>query len=178
MTRLASRDLRGLLDVVGSIGYDHDADALSREVLQALLVLLDSSWVTQFVTDPRTKRRPVEVRVGADGVPWTGPWAVTDDDLQAAHAGYPLSGAPPGVRLMWDVSSRRRFLGSEFYECWCRPDEIVPQGFLSLPTRPGRLERVLMFDRDLSQRSFGERERVVLETVGPYLARPFEAADA
>ena len=178
MAPLGRRDLHGLLDVVGSIGYDPEADTFSLELLSALQTVVDAVW-TDYIVEPRPPAQGIliEQSVAMAEDPWEdGPWQDVFWDLIPA---YPITAAPRvGVRLLWDVTTRRTLRRNAFFREWVIPADRLLQAMVTLPDRPDGARRSIMFNTEAEGRPFGERQRAILETVRPYLCRPIEVADA
>ncbi len=178
MAAFGARDLRGLLDVVGAIGYDADGDALSHEVLSELLRLVDAAWVTYNVLPPNPFAGTfvIDRYVSASGAAWTDD---SPDVFWQLVGEYPLVAAPrKEVRILWDVTTRRGLSRTAYFNEWARYVDSVTQATIALPDRVEGGWRVVAFDTEVAGRAFGARERAILETVRPYLCRPIEAADA
>jgi len=175
--------MRALLEIVNTITYDHEADAFSAATLQHLCELLGADWLTYLVRDNGAAGYAVDVEAGTR--PFAGHCAELEAVFYALRHENPMCGlaAVPdsGVIMMADVATRRALTRTAWYNAWCREVHVEPQAkvLLSGAGAGTARQRMLMVDlADDAPRRFGERERLILELVRPWLARPAALGDA
>ena len=180
MNAVSLREARTLIDVAAAIEYDSGRGAFITDGLTPLLGLLRADWLTYCEGPIGSAHHQVRCEVE------TRPFAGHSQELEAifiAHFHeFTLSCRPPpesGVVLIGDVMTDRAWRRTRIYNEWCREVHIEPQAkiYLSVPGSP--LRRSLMIDvADDAGRSFGERERSLLELVRRALMRPIALAEA
>lgn len=108
-----------------------------------------------------------------DEAAWHGPDDDDDDELYFALGGCPISryrdetGNLDAVRIS-DIVGSVRYRQSGIYREYFRPAGIEHVVDLGLPTRAGRHRSIVLF-REIGDRDFSERDRVVLDLLRPHL---------
>ena len=180
MHGVATRDVRRLLDVVCAIEYDPRERCFAPDGLMALCDLLEADWVTYCERPSQAPRFTIDIEVG------TRPFIGHNDELESIfythHPDFPLDHAPVpagGIILLADVATERAWRRSAFYNEWCREVHVAPQANVILSAPVSSVRRSLAIDlADDAGRSFGDRERALLELVRPAFLRPIEKAEA
>ena len=180
---LDARDTRALLEIVNTIAYDCEADAFSEATLQHLCELLGADWVTYLARDNGAAGYAVDVEAGSR--PFAGHCAELEVVFHALRHENPMCGlsAVPdsGVLMIGDVATRRALERTAWYNEWCRAVHVEPQAKVLLSDAGGSAARQRMLVVDLADdalRGFGERERLILELIRPWFARPAALGDA
>ncbi len=178
MPAVSLRDARALLEIAAAVEYDTER-GFAPEGLTALRELLAADWVCYCERPLGAARHTVKSEVE------TRPFAGHTDDLEAihwAHLDEHLLGWAPapdnGVLLMVDVATNRAWRRTAFYNEWCREVHIEPQAKISIRAAGSRTSRCLMIDlADDAGRTFGRRERTLLELAQPLFAQPVALAE-
>jgi DNA-binding CsgD family transcriptional regulator len=180
MQAVSVREARALLDVAAGIEYDPQR-GFAPEALSALCELLGADWVT-YCERPRGPLTGFTVTVEVGTRPYHGHTDALEASLYAHHDEFALGLAPApdgGVVLTADVTTERAWRSTTLYNEWCREAHIEPQAKAVLAPRGSPILRALMIDlADDAGRSFGHRERMLLELIQPAFARPIALSEA
>jgi DNA-binding CsgD family transcriptional regulator len=179
MRTVSVRDARALLDVAGALEYD-PRSGFAPEGLAVLGELLQADWVSYCERPATSLRLTVDVEVG------TRPFTGHTESLHAIYIEhrdeFPLHWAArsaDGVMLIGDVTTPQAWRRTKIYNKWCRVTHIAPQATVALGAVGSSVERSLRVDlADDADRSFGERERMILKLIRPSFVRPIARAEA
>jgi DNA-binding CsgD family transcriptional regulator len=169
MVRLVARDYRAILAFLWVAGEIEGADPFPRSVLEALRRLIPCDVVSYGDFDPQQRgwRSSSELRFAGD------PQGPLTDDVRAAHTRYmfqdplPPSGKGAGRAMRFsDRLTHRELRRLELYWGVAYPLECEYLLRLWLVTESGVLGG---FDFDRKRRDFSDRDRLVLDVLGPHL---------
>jgi DNA-binding CsgD family transcriptional regulator len=164
MERLPITQLRALTNVVREISAAGDLDDLRQRLCAAMAGLVPSEMTVHFEID-RRERRLTSI---------ANPRGAVDTSGEAVFARHmhqhPLfksyrRGDGSAVKIS-DFLSRAQFRRLPLYDEFFKPLGVEHQIAKGLPGRPGVVTGLALFRRG---RDFGERERTVLNLVGPHL---------
>jgi DNA-binding CsgD family transcriptional regulator len=180
MNAVSVGDARALLAIAGAIEWDTRRAGFTPDALTLLLDLLGADWASYCDGPIWTANFGVKTEV--ETRPFLGHVRDLEAVFLANHHEYRLGRAKEGndgVLLVGDVSPKRSWHRTTFYNAWCREVRIEPQAKVIL-WRPGfRVWRALMIDiADDALRPFGERERTLLRLIRGSLMRPIAVVEA
>jgi DNA-binding CsgD family transcriptional regulator len=168
---VSERDLRALVGILASPDDADPADPLPRSILAALHQVIPCDNVTfvrydsnirefyfdQYAGDPP----PAPDYEALDAAFWTHYW-------DSPSCSYPDTSADlVTVTTASDFHSDRQFRSTPMYCEYFRPMTIQREMMLCLPSRPGRVLRLLFFR--CGGTDFSDRDRILLALLRPHL---------
>jgi DNA-binding CsgD family transcriptional regulator len=173
---LTSRDAERLLRFLGEAGRIGGDKPFTPELLVELGELVHADWVTYCELD--RVRRSLLANIDRAGDEYDDGNEVDDVFWNIVIEEHPVclrhqQGHFVALKLS-DFVNRRQLRATHLFDIWFRPHGVEHELSVPIPS-PLWHTKTFLFDR-MEGRDFTERDRLVLDTLQPYLAQLWEAA--